>query len=112
MHFPFLSDGIRVIPLQLFESGLYLILFIVQLLLWKRIAEPNVHIHTLLIGFATIRFVTEYMRPDATWLLPFLSVTQLLCIAVVLCTGMIEYFWRKQKHSQKIEDSEKINLKQ
>lgn len=90
IHFPDMAEDLRVLPLQLFESGAYFLFFIVQLILLKKSVPNRLHHHVAVFGFAITRFITEYFRPDATWLLPFLSVTQLLCVLAIVYIIFLE----------------------
>ena len=79
-------------PLQLYESVLCLILFIV-LLYMERKKFNDIHIIlTLSIVISIIRFFAEYIRPDSIWFIPWLSVNQAFTILAIIFACVLCFF--------------------
>ena len=57
--------GVSLLPVQLYESGLNLILFAALLLYGKKRPVPGRLLGCYLVGYACIRFVLEFVRFDA-----------------------------------------------
>ncbi len=57
--------GISLLPVQLYESGLNLLLFAALLLYAKKRPMPGRLLGAYLVGYACIRFVLEFVRYDA-----------------------------------------------
>ncbi len=80
--------GIPLLPIQLIESGLLLLLFAVQLILLLRKTEKNgLLTHVYLFSYPILRFILEFFRGDAERGVLLLSTSQwisLLLLAVAI----------------------------
>jgi len=99
--------GKALYPVQLFESGLNFLNFLILFLILRRRTFDGQVFTFYIMNYSLIRFFTEYFRGDheeSTFLIqggsPFLSLTmpQFFCIVGVGC-GLILHFWLKRKKS-------------
>jgi phosphatidylglycerol---prolipoprotein diacylglyceryl transferase len=87
-------------PVQLYEAGLALALC---LLLWvasKQQAPPGRQAIALLLGYAAIRFCTEYFRGDNSLGFGGFTVSQMISVYLALFALLFlifQYFWTAQK---------------
>lgn len=97
------THGIPIHPVQLYESGLNLLLFFLLEYLFRHHRKYDGQIVVCyLIGYGLIRFTTEFFRGDVPKV--FLSLSQAQCIAIALFfIGLGLHFFLSHKHKQKQE---------
>jgi phosphatidylglycerol:prolipoprotein diacylglycerol transferase len=97
--------GRPIYPVQLFESALNFINFLVLFLILRRRTFDGQVFSFYIMNYSVIRFFTEFFRgdhPEGVFVLrgssPFLSLTlpQLFCI-LGLGAGLLLHFWLKRK---------------
>ncbi len=89
--------GVRLLPIQLIEAALLLVLFAVQLLIMKRKKESFTNTAFYCIAYPCIRFILEFFRGDAERG-SFLSIStsQWVSLAVVAASmGSLLIFGKK-----------------
>jgi len=99
--------GKELYPVQLFESGLNFLNFLILFLILRRRTFDGQVFSFYVMNYSLIRFFTEYFRGDhqeISFLIhggsPFLSLTvpQFFCI-LGLVAGLLLHFWLKRKKS-------------
>jgi phosphatidylglycerol:prolipoprotein diacylglycerol transferase len=99
--------GKALYPVQLFESGLNFLNFLILYLILRRRTFDGQVFSFYIMNYSLIRFFTEYFRGDhqeSSFLIsggsPFLSLTvpQLFCV-FGLAAGLLLHFWLKRKKS-------------
>jgi phosphatidylglycerol:prolipoprotein diacylglycerol transferase len=99
--------GQPIYPVQLFESGLNFLNFVVLFLILRRRTFDGQVFSFYIMNYSVIRFFTEFFRgdhPERAFLIrgnsPFLSLNlpQLFCILGV-GAGLLLHFWLKRKKS-------------
>jgi phosphatidylglycerol:prolipoprotein diacylglycerol transferase len=99
--------GKALYPVQLFESGLNFLNFLILYLILRRRTFDGQVFSFYIMNYSLIRFFTEYFRGDhqeSSFLIsgesPFLSLTvpQLFCV-LGLAAGLLLHFWLKRKKS-------------
>ena len=87
------EGSFTVLPTQLFEAGFELLLFLVMIILYKRLRRNNLAIY--LVFYSIFRFILEFWRGDergGTGL--FLSPSQLMSIVLLILGILIFLFSR------------------
>jgi phosphatidylglycerol---prolipoprotein diacylglyceryl transferase len=79
------GDGVRRHPTQVYESLFHLFMAGTLFVLLKRKALRFQQLKFYLIAYGVFRFLTEYLRPEAPWLL---GLTYYQCAALVLIGGL------------------------
>ncbi len=78
------ANGVNRFPVQLFESGFNVIIFIALLLLFRRGIMKGQIIYIYLISYGTIRFFLEFLRGDEyRGILFFLSTSQWISLVLI-----------------------------
>jgi phosphatidylglycerol:prolipoprotein diacylglycerol transferase len=99
--------GRPIYPVQLFESGLNFLNFLVLFLIFRRRTFDGQVFSFYIMNYSVIRYFTEFFRgdhPEQVFLIrgssPFLSLTlpQFFCI-LGLAAGLFLHFWLKRKRS-------------
>lgn len=94
--------GVSLLPVQLYETGLNLLLFGILMLYGKRRPSQGKLLGAYLIGYACIRFVLEFVRYDAVRGMLFgLSTSQ--WISLLLLPAGIFLLLRKQRALQQVQ---------
>ena len=88
--------SLPVLPTQLFEAAVLLVLFAVLLTLWFR--RRALVLPAYLIGYALIRFGLEYLRgdPRAAWL--GLSIGQLISLGMIILGVAFWFYGERSRH--------------
>ena len=94
--------GVKLLPVQLIESGCNVALFALLLLLERRFTRKGMLTGAYLLGYAVIRFVLEYFRYDAErgsfWIF---STSQWISILLVpVAIWLIFFCGRKEKKAE------------
>ncbi|MFB3924621.1 MAG: prolipoprotein diacylglyceryl transferase [Syntrophales bacterium] len=102
MYFPLDPTHALRHPSQLYEAFFEgIVLFVLLWLLRKRKIFEGAFLGLYIIGYGLVRFFIEFVREPDTQLgfvLGFLSMGQVLCLAMILC-GIILLVYRKHKLS-------------
>ena len=76
--------GIPLLPIQLIESGLLMLLFLTQLfLLYRYPRSSGLHTHFYLLSYPVVRFLLEFFRGDAGRGVLLLSTSQWISLAII-----------------------------
>lgn len=81
--------SLPVYPVQLYEAGLLQVLLLVLWRLPRRSFSQGVLAIVTICSYAVIRFFIEYLRADGSVVFGNLTVTQLLCIFLLLCIVLL-----------------------
>lgn len=99
--------GVPLLPIQLIEAFLLVVLFHVELFLYFKSKNKKVVSYTYLYAYAIIRFILEFFRGDKIRGVAILSTSQWISIAIILLTTaylIFNYFKNKKKsETKKIE---------
>ncbi|MDD5686412.1 MAG: prolipoprotein diacylglyceryl transferase [Elusimicrobia bacterium] len=86
-------SGIKLVPAQLFSSGLLFVLFIILTILWKRKKFDGQISFTYLILFSMGRFFIEFLRGDFRGNI-ILGITPTQIIAILILTISIIFYYK------------------
>ena len=100
MYFPLAPGSARRHPSQLYEAFFEgVVLFVVLWAVRGRVATQGGMLALYLMGYGLVRFFIEYARqPDAHlgWVLPGLSMGQVLCLAMIAAGGLLWIYLKRQ----------------
>ena len=91
-----LAGSVPVLPTQLYEAGFELLLFLLMLVLYRKMKNDNLSFW--LVTYGVFRFVLEFFRGDDRGSTGFfLTPSQLMSILLVL-GGVVAFLWSRRKN--------------
>jgi prolipoprotein diacylglyceryltransferase len=83
--------SLPVHPTQLYELALIAVLLLFLRKMENRQRARGLIALSALIGYATLRFIIEFLRADSTLVLGTLTFTQIICITLLLLAPLIKH---------------------
>jgi phosphatidylglycerol:prolipoprotein diacylglycerol transferase len=83
--------SLPVHPTQLYELALIAVLLLFLRKMENRQRARGLIALSALIGYATLRFIIEFLRADSTLVLGALTFTQIICITLLLLAPLIKH---------------------
>jgi phosphatidylglycerol:prolipoprotein diacylglycerol transferase len=96
---PFAGDGQLVHPVQLYEVGSNLILYLALLWFFSRSNRDAVVAATYLMAYSVIRFVVEFFRGDPRLMIAGLTAAQVTSV-ILLLVGVSGLIWAQTRGRQ------------
>ncbi len=98
---PACPGSVPLLPVQLFEAGFELFLFLVMVVFYRKLKDYNMSLY--LVAYGAFRFVLEFFRGDdrgATGL--FITPSQLMCVLFVVAGVSLFVLERKRVQKERL----------
>lgn len=90
--------GINNIPIQIIECLIYLTIFIVSTLRYKRHGMKELIANLSLVALCIIRYIVDFFRVEKNIVLLNITLTQVVCIIVIFIELITIYQIKRKEH--------------